>query len=91
MEKINKLRSLVSSFRPNTEEQALIYLKNMVSEFGKVVMDIEPFSFCLYFNENKDLIYERCGGKIKDVVDTSHSISILDIVKLYRDDLKLYD
>ena len=89
--KINKLRNAINDYKMKSRNDslALAYLKNLVDSFGKIGLELKPYSFWLYYDQDENLIYDR--GVIKDKVDENHSMSVLDLIYTFRDDIRIYD
>ena len=63
------------------------YLQNLTSEFGKLVLAMEPYSFELY-QKGEDLIYRKMGKPGEELVGEYNSMNIVKLVKLFRDELR---
>ena len=63
------------------------YLQNLTSEFGKLVLSMEPYSFELY-QKGEDLIYRKIGKPGEELVGEYNSMNIVKLVKLFRDELR---
>lgn len=63
------------------------YLQNLTSEFGKLVLSMEPYSFELY-QDGEDLFYRKIGKPGAELVGEHNSLNIIRLVKLFRDELR---